>query len=85
MHALLLTQADHVGSSTAVVHSQHLPGAAQAGLHLVGDPQHVVLVAQGAHSSQVALRSEAQLDRINSLKQVMGTLSKFNTCVLQYY
>ena len=45
------------------MHGQHLPGAAQAGLHLVGDPQHIVLVAQSAHTRQVGLRKKGENDK----------------------
>jgi hypothetical protein len=38
-----------------VVDRQHRAGAAEAGLHLVGDHEHLVARAQLAHAAQVAL------------------------------
>ena len=40
-----LAMHDHVGTDAVVLDREHLPGSAEAGLHLVGDEQDAVLVA----------------------------------------
>ena len=50
-----LTQDDNVGAHTVVLRAEHASGAGNTRLHLVGNEQHVVLVAQVEALLQVAI------------------------------
>ena len=61
--AIDLATRDEVGLDAEVLHREHAAGAAEAGLHLVGDQHDAVLVADLAQAAQVlgAGRHEAAL------------------------
>jgi hypothetical protein len=53
-----LGERDDVGHHAVVLESEEAAGATDATLHLVGEPDHAVLVAQRAHALPVALGRE---------------------------
>ena len=53
-----LRDGHQVGLDAVVLHREHAPGAAEAGLHLVGDEHDPVLVADRAHAVDELLRRD---------------------------
>ena len=45
---------DHVGAHALSLDGEHVPSAAETGLDLVGDEEHVVSIAQATHLGEIA-------------------------------
>lgn len=64
-----LAEDDHVGLDALMIAGEHLAGAAEARLHLVGDKEHIVLFAQRRGLLEIAIAGDDDaglaLDRLD--------------------